>query len=141
MFLNPKFTVHHLSVADPGDRIGRAPPPPPFRPFFSSFHSRGRSGRRTVPPLHNVNVAHNNKKCVGVPPPPPQRLFQAWRGIWIPGPPFSQILDPPLLMVLISFCSLFFGFWVFRFVQSTLWCPARHLRTRTMPKALFIRVM
>ena len=33
------------------------------------------------------------------PPPPAERLFQAWRSIWIPGPPFSQILDPPLLIL------------------------------------------
>ena len=42
------------------------------------------------------------------PPPPPgaERLFQAWRaarhrGIWNPGPPFSQILDPPLYIIVI----------------------------------------
>ena len=54
--------------------------------------------------LHQTKHAPN-KKCLGVPPPPPppaERLSSGLaqhRGIWIPGPPFSQILDPLLLHV------------------------------------------
>ena len=93
-----------------GGAIGRGPPPPYFQPIFCfcfAFHPWGRSGRRTVPLLHNVlsdaKKKFWKKKNVSESPPPPppppaERLFQAWRGIWIPGPPFSQILDPPLYM-------------------------------------------
>ena len=54
----------------------RQPPPPFFPPFFFfffAFHPRGRSGRRTVPPPHNVNVATNKNQGGNVPdsPPPP----------------------------------------------------------------------
>ena len=42
--------------------------------FLFCFSPRGRSGWRTVPLPHIVNVAKikkNQDKCVGVPPPPP----------------------------------------------------------------------
>ena len=67
--------------------------------FFFAFHPGGRSGRWPVPLPHNVNVndakKKSEKKCVGV--PLPLSDFFRPRGIWIPGPHFSQILDPPLV--------------------------------------------
>ena len=92
----PKKTSFTCQWRIQGGRIGRGPPF--FRPcFFFCFHPRGRSGRRTVyPPPHNVNAAttQNQGGCVGV--PPPLSDFFRHRSIWIPGPPFSQILDPSL---------------------------------------------
>ena len=77
-----------------------------FRGFFFFFacHPGGRSGRRMVPLHNNVNDAKKiSEKDVSESPPPPPPQWATFsglarhRGIWIPGPPFSQILDPPLI--------------------------------------------
>ena len=84
------------TVVDQGGGGANRPRPPPlFRLKKRNFHPGGRSGRRTVPLPHNVNDA----KRVPPPPSPHWTTFSCLarhRGIWIPGPPFSQILDPPL---------------------------------------------
>ena len=69
MKLDLQYTLCTYTVADPGGcRIGRGPPPP-NPPFFRPIF---------------VFLADF---C----------YFRArHRGIWIPGPSFSQILDPPL---------------------------------------------
>ena len=85
-------------MADPGGSNRPRPPPPPrasFRRFFFffAFHPGGRSGRRTVPLPHNVNDV---KKKIKEKTVSELSDFFRPRGIWIPGPPFSQILDPPV---------------------------------------------
>ena len=102
------FVVQWRIQGGGGGRIGRGPPPPFFSAefsfwggfFFFACHPGGRSGGLMVPLPNNVNDAKkiSEKKCVGVPPPPLSDFsgLARHRGIWIPGPPFSQILDPPL---------------------------------------------
>ena len=74
-----------------------------------AFHPRGLSDRRTIPPPHNVNVAQKRNSGGGggnmsdspPPPPPPLNDLAQHRGICIPGPPFSQILHPPLFYAIL----------------------------------------
>ena len=71
------------AMANPRGGGGQNPlrPPPPFPAVcFSScfpFHPRGRSGRRTVPPPHNVSVAKKKKKKKNVSESPhPPLIFR-----------------------------------------------------------------
>ena len=81
------------------------PPPPLFRSFFYFYffiiiiyfffvfacHPGGRSGRRTVPLPNNVNDATTKQKITG------KKMCRSLARHRISGPPFSQILDPPLV--------------------------------------------
>ena len=91
-----------VSGGSRGGRIGRRRPPPPFFGrlllllyyyylfifllfciifFFWPFHPGGQSGRQTIPLPHNVN--DDSATFSGL---------ARHRGVWIPGPLFSQIL-------------------------------------------------